>query len=62
MFHVRSTFLGNKTAESLLWKGSILLAAHLDGSITGHRLHTSEYFVSPIIYKILCGKLLKLSI
>lgn len=53
MFYVRSTFLGNKTAESLLWKGDILLAAHLDGSITGHRLHTSEYFVSSIDYKIL---------
>uniref|UniRef100_A0A1I8EHQ7 WD_REPEATS_REGION domain-containing protein n=1 Tax=Wuchereria bancrofti TaxID=6293 RepID=A0A1I8EHQ7_WUCBA len=44
MFYVRSTFLGTKTAESLLWKSDILLAAHLDGSITGHRLHTSEYF------------------
>ncbi|CAG9535561.1 unnamed protein product [Cercopithifilaria johnstoni] len=44
MFYVRSTFLGNKTAESLLWMGDILLAAHLDGSITSHRLHTSEYF------------------
>ncbi|KAM3720670.1 U3 small nucleolar RNA-associated protein [Dirofilaria immitis] len=44
IFHVRSTFLGDKTAESLLWKSDILLATHLDGSITGHRLQTSEYF------------------
>uniref|UniRef100_A0A0R3RPE2 WD_REPEATS_REGION domain-containing protein n=1 Tax=Elaeophora elaphi TaxID=1147741 RepID=A0A0R3RPE2_9BILA len=46
MFFVRGTFLRNKTAESLLWKGDVLLAAHLDGSITGHRLHTSEYFTA----------------
>ncbi|KAL3998677.1 hypothetical protein ACH3XW_15995 [Acanthocheilonema viteae] len=49
MFYVRSTFLGNKTAESLLWKGDILLAAHLDGSITGHRFHTSKYFTARLI-------------
>ncbi|EJD76327.1 hypothetical protein LOAG_16714 [Loa loa] len=48
MFYVRSTFLGNKTAESLLWKGDILLAAHLDGSITCHRLHTSEYSIASL--------------
>lgn len=52
IFYVRSTFLGKKTAESLLWKGDILLATHLDGSITGHRLHTSKYFVSTINHKI----------
>uniref|UniRef100_A0A8R1XS59 Uncharacterized protein n=1 Tax=Onchocerca volvulus TaxID=6282 RepID=A0A8R1XS59_ONCVO len=46
IFYVRSTFLGNKTAESLLWKGDILFATHLDGSITSHCFHTSEYFTS----------------
>ncbi|VDN03883.1 unnamed protein product [Thelazia callipaeda] len=46
IFHVRNTFLGNKTVESLLWLDDVLLAAHIDGSITGHCLHTSEYFTA----------------
>ncbi|VDN19727.1 unnamed protein product [Gongylonema pulchrum] len=48
VFHIRTTALGSKSAESLLWAGDLLLASHLDGSITGHRLHTSEYWTSQL--------------